>query len=346
MVKKSAFQTSQGILLKAIHCVERLQCYRTESLLKANRRKLKMEIVRCRICSDGMAELIGRIPDCGEFAGEILPSSISGGGLWGCRDCGSMFRHPTLPASQLLALYEKQDNKAWEGQETQRQDFATINACLEDHPGGSILDIGCHAGGFLASLPGKFKKYGVEPSKSASDRAISKGINILGKTLTDVDSRLVFDVVVSIDVIEHVVNVETFMVDALAHVDKNGLLLISTGDPGSFFWRKIFKAKYWYCSYAEHLVFPSYEFFSQFSKRHKLPLPEQIGFKYMSLHFLALLSGLFRQVVFAISPIKYRAWIKLIRRLRGNATPMAAYIPMGAPGIFTDHHVIIFRKLT
>lgn len=303
-----------------------------------------MEILRCRVCSDGMAELIGRIPDCGVFAGELLPSSISGGGLWSCRDCGSMFRYPTLTPSEYLAFYEMASSDVWEGGESQRKDFATIYAYLQNHIGGSILDIGCFAGRFLVGIPETFKKYGLEPSKSASNSAISKGINILGKTLTDLDSKLVFDVVVSIDVIEHVLDVETFLVDALAHVGKSGLLIISTGNPDSFFWRRMFKAKFWYCSFAEHLVFPSYKYFCEFSKRHNLPLPEQIRFKYIDFHFRTLFVGIFHQFVYAISPAVFLVWLKLAQSLKGNAIPMAVDIPLGAPGVFTDHHVIIFRK--
>jgi hypothetical protein len=107
----------------------------------------------------------------------------------------------------------------------------------------------------------------------------------------------------------------------------------------------MFKAKFWYSSYAEHLVFPSYKYFREFSKLHNLPLPEQICFKYLNFHFRTLLFGIFRQIIFAISPAKYSALIKLARSLKGNATPMVTDIPMGAPGVFTDHHVIIFRKL-
>jgi SAM-dependent methyltransferase len=303
-----------------------------------------MKVVSCPGCGRGGAESLGQIPDCGEFAGQLVSPSIKGGELWRCKDCGSMFRYPALTPSEYLAFYEKASSGVWEGGESQRKDFAMIYAYLQNHISGSILDIGCYAGGFLAGLPGKFKKYGVEPSTSASDRAISKGINILGKTLIDLDSKLVFDVVVSIDVIEHVLDVETFLVDALAHVDKNGLLIISTGNPDSFFWRKLFKAKFWYCSYAEHLVFPSYKYFCEFSKRHNLPLPEQIRFKYIDFNFRALLFGIFHQLVFAISPTKYRAWIKLVRSLRGTAAPMAVDIPLGAAGVFTDHRLIIFRN--
>lgn len=303
-----------------------------------------MKAIPCPGCGRGEVESLGQIPDSGEFAGQLVTPSIKGGELCRCKGCGSMFRYPTLSPSEYLALYEKASSGVWEVVESQRKDSATINACLEAHPGGSILDIGCYAGGFLAGLPGKFKKYGVEPSTSASDRAISKGINILGKTLIDLDSKLVFDVVVSIDVIEHVLDVDTFLVDALAHVDKDGLLIISTGNPDSFFWRKMFKAKFWYCSYAEHLVFPSYKYFCEFSNRHNLPLPEQIRFKYIDFNFRALFFGIFHQLVYAISPAVFRAWLKLARSLKGNAIPMAADIPLGAPGIFTDHHVIIFKK--
>ena len=58
------------------------------------------------------------------------------------------------------------------------------------------------------------KNYGVAPSTSASDRVIIKGITTLGETLIDLESKFVFDVVVSIDVIEHVLDVETFLADA------------------------------------------------------------------------------------------------------------------------------------
>jgi len=303
-----------------------------------------MKAIPCRVCRSGRSESLGALPDCGEFAGEMITPSIKGGELWRCKDCGSMFRYPTLSPSEYLAFYEKASSGVWEGGESQRKDFATIYAYLKDHPGGSIFDIGCYAGGGLAGLPGKFKKYGVEPSKSASDSATSKGINILGKTLTNLDPKLVFDVVVAIAVVEHVLDVETFLVDALAHVDKNGLLIISTGNPDCFYWRKMFKAKFWYSTYPEHLVFPSFKYYCEFSKRHNLPFSEQIRFKYRDVTFRASCFGIFNQLVYAISPAVFRTWLKLVRSLKGNAIPMAADIPLGAPGIFTDHHVIIFRK--
>lgn len=303
-----------------------------------------MDRLRCRVCGRGEAESLGQIPDCGEFAGQLFSPSIKGGELWRCKDCGSMFRYPTLTPSEYLGFYEMASSDVWEGGESQRKDFVTIYAYLQNHIGGSILDIGCFVGRFLEGIPETFKKYGLEPSESASNSAISKGIHILGKTLTDLDAKLVFDVVVSIDVIEHVLEAETFLGEALTHVNNNGLLIISTGNPDCFYWRKMFKAKFWYSSFPEHLVFPSFKYYCEFSKRHNLPFPEQIHLKCRIFNFRASCFGIVNQLVYAISPAVFRAWLKLVRSLKGKAIPMAADIPLGAPGIFTDHHVIIFRK--
>jgi SAM-dependent methyltransferase len=303
-----------------------------------------MDILKCRVCGHGEAESLGRVPDCGEFAGQMIAPSLNGGQLWRCMDCGSMFRYPTLSANEYLALYEKASSDVWKTQVAQRKDFATIYAYLNSHIGGSILDIGCYAGNFLVGIPEKFKKFGLEPSKSASNSAISKGINILGRTLSDLDAKQVFDVVVAIDVIEHVLEVETFLMDALTHVNRNGLLIISTGNPDCFFWRSIFKARFWYSSYPEHVVFPSYKYFCEFAKLRGLPVPEQMRFKYGEFRFLAVFLGLLDQLIYTFSPAVYRAFIRLRRRMKGKDIPMAADIPLGAAGVFSDHQAIIFRQ--
>ena len=302
------------------------------------------DTIRCRVCGHGDAEPLGQIPDCGEFAGQQVSPSIKGGWLWCCRDCGSMFRYPTLSSTDYISLYEKAPSTVWVEGGTDRNDFVTIYTYLKNHHGGSILDVGCYVGDFLAGLPDRFKGYGIEPSDLASKSAASKGIEVLGKTLDELDSDKVFDVVVSIDVVEHVLDVEKFLGQSLVHVKENGLLIISTGNPGCFFWRKIFKSRFWYNSYPEHLVFPSFKYFCEFAKRHDLPLPEQICFKYVDIHFRASFFGFLRQIVFAISPVMHRAFISLRRSMKGIAIPMAANIPLGTPGVFTDHQAVIFRK--
>lgn len=302
-----------------------------------------MDILKCRVCGHGVAESFGRISDCGEFAGQQVSPPIKGGELWCCKDCGSMFRHPTLSSSDYISLYEKAPNTVWVEGKMERNDFKTIYTCLGGHIGGSILDVGCYSGDFLAGLPDKFKKFGVEPSNSAARCASSKGIGVLGKTLSALDSGMVFDVVVSIDVVEHMLDIKEFLVQALAHVKENGLLIISTGNPSCFAWRKMFKSKYWYSLYPEHVTFPSYKYFNEFSKRNGLQAPEQICFRYMKMIPMERFLKLLGYALFLLFPTIYQG----LRKIRSFTNGSTARIFTDTPslvGVFADHHVIIFKK--
>jgi SAM-dependent methyltransferase len=303
-----------------------------------------MEIQRCRVCGHGEAKSLGQIPDSGEFAGQLVSPPIKGGELWKCKDCCSMFRHPTLSSSDYISLYEKAPSTVWVEGEIVRNDFEAIYSYFEDHIGGSILDVGCYSGNFLTGLPAKFKKYGIEPSDSASRFAASNGIEVLGKTLTNLDTDMVFDVVVSIDVIEHVLDVEKFLKQALAHVKESGWLVVSTGNPSCFAWRKVFKSKYWYSLYPEHVTFPSYKYFKEFSKQNGLPPPEQICFRYMKMKPLVRFSKLLRYAPFFFFPAIYQGLRKIRRFTRGNTTAVSTAAPVSLVGVFADHHVIVFRK--
>lgn len=303
-----------------------------------------MNTLQCRVCGHGEAESMGSIPDCREFAGQQVSPPIKGGGLWICRNCGSMFRYPTLSSSDYISLYEKATDTVWPGSEVERNDIEIISSILKHHVGGSILDVGCYTGHFLSSLPEKFIKFGVEPSTLASRCAASKRISLLGNTLAELETNLFFDVVVSIDVVEHVLDVEKFLDQALARVKENGLLIISTGNPSCFFWKKVFKSKFWYCFFPEHVTFPSYKYFKAFSQRHGLPDPEQIRLKYMKLKSMTRLSILLHYVAFSFSPALYQALINIRSATRGGTSTVSSVVSVIPAGVFTDHHVIIFRK--
>lgn len=300
-----------------------------------------MDILKCRVCGHGEAESLGKIPDCGEFAGQQVSPPIKGGELWLCKDCRSMFRYPTLTPSDYIELYEKAPSTVWVEGGLERNDFATIYTCLKNHIGGSILDVGCYSGSFLEGLPDNFKKYGLEPSESASNCATSKGIDVLGKTLDELEPDRGFDVVVAIDVVEHVIDVEQFLGLALAHVKDNGLLIISTGNPECFVWKRVFKSRFWYNLFAEHVTFPSYAYFIEFARRHGLQTPVQIRFRYTKMKPLERLSRLLR---FVYSFAVYKS-LKLIRRFfTGQTTALSYVVNVSLTGVFTDHHVIIFGK--
>lgn len=300
-----------------------------------------MELLRCRVCGHGETESLGQIPDCGEFAGQLVSPPIRGGELWRCNHCGSMFRYPTLSPSDYTSLYEKAPSTVWVESEAERNDFATIYAYLKDQPGGSILDVGCYSGIFLADLPSTIKKYGIEPSVLASKCAVSKGIDVLGNTLDELDPAMIFDVIVAIDVIEHVLDIENFLSQALVHVKENGLLIISTGNPDCFIWKKVFKSRFWYSLYAEHVTFPSYNYFKEFASRHGLQPPEQIRFRYTKSKPLERISRLLR---YAFSLAVYKAITKIRRVTSGSMAAAFSVAQISFIGVFTDHQVIIIRN--
>lgn len=298
----------------------------------------------CRICGDGEAISLGRIPDTGEFAGQPVSPSIKGGGLWKCKGCGSMFRYPTMQENEYLAYYERISGSIWVGGETWRNDILMIKNYLLGHAGGSILDIGCYVGELLESIPDRFQKFGLEPSTQAAENAAAKGITILGKTLAELEPSATFDVVVAIDVIEHVLDVEVFVMDALKHVSRDGLLIISTGNPDCVFWNRIFRARFWYSSLSEHVVFPSFRYFCGISDRLNLIQPEQKRFKYATYTLLASMIGFLRQVLFAVSPLTYRKMLSFYYKIRGRSALHVPDIPLYAAGAFMDHQLVIFRK--
>jgi len=118
------------------------------------------------------------------------------------------------------------------------------------------LDIGCYTGEFLASLPTKYEKYGIEKCASATRIARQNGLTIVGDDLYNVTLAERFDVIVAMDVIEHVLNPSQFLRDVLSIVSDGGIVLLSTGDSDDATWREE-KAAFWYCAFAEHISFIS-----------------------------------------------------------------------------------------
>ena len=301
-------------------------------------------MIRCRICGKLGAVSLGKIPDCCVFSGQTITPSIKGGWLWRCEKCDSMFRHPTLTSNEYLSLYEKLPASIWDETTENREDFLNIYSYLESHAGGTILDVGCYTGNFLSGLPGRFQKSGLEPSYSASHYSRSRNIDVLGETLDDLEPNLKFNIVTSIDVIEHLLNIEEFLDKAMSHVKPNGLLIIGSGDPDATYWKSLFKSRYWYCLFPEHVSFPSYKFFCDYAKKNNLQKPERIRFRYMKLNLSARLAMLLNQIAFYISPLIYRLVKKTLRMVKNRTSLIKMDDSILVAGLFLDHHIIVFKK--
>ena len=125
----------------------------------------------------------------------------------------------------------------------QKEEISYITEYLKDLNYETILDIGCGQGAFLSSLNKRKKKFGVEPSKIASQKAKSHGEIICGEYSKDLYQKDFFDVIYTHHVIEHVKNPIKFLENIKYHLKKNGLLIIGTPDFDSACAR-LFKDKY------------------------------------------------------------------------------------------------------
>ncbi len=299
--------------------------------------------MKCRLCSEDTAYKLGRVPDCKEFAGQSLKSPVSGD-LWACRNCGSMFKYPILPAKDYISLYETAAGALWDTSKIHRNDIARIYSYLSTRQVKSILDVGCFSGEFLNGISDNVEKYGIEPSVSAARIAQSLGVKIVAKTLDSLQPGKQFDVVVAIDVIEHIEDIRQFMEQAFSFVQSNGVLIISTGDPECYWWKYLYKSMFWYSSYPEHITFPGYDFFSAFAKKNKLKKPIKIQFKYEDVSVAQKCIRLIGQLAYFISPKVYgvlKKWMSFL--LRGIDRDYDG-LALGAAGVFKDHQVIIIQN--
>jgi SAM-dependent methyltransferase len=303
------------------------------------------EAVTCRLCDSGRTTCLGTIPDSDYFAGRVLEHPIQGGRLWRCNHCQSMFRHPVLENCRLLELYGEGAADSWNAG-GRRQDLEIVRGIITQRLArGSVLDVGCGSGEFLLTLPAQLNRCGVEPSVAAAAAASSQGLTILAPTLALLSPQITFDVITMIDVVEHVSYPGHLLQQALSHLVPGGILVVATGDPSNFFWRRVFRARYWYSSFPEHVTFPSSRYFHEWHEGKGLQPPQVLRLRYRHITALRTAAYLLTQVLYFASP-RLLNWLagSADRLLRSPSSERRSYSP-GGPGVFTDHQIVTIQRL-
>jgi len=210
----------------------------------------------CPGCHSAGACRVGTIPDAFEFAGRPLDTGLPGGSLYRCNDCGLHWRYPQLDKCDLDVLYQQGATASWQYQPVKRRDWQIASAIIhERREVASVLDVGCFDGRFLHHLGERYRRAGIEVHPLAAAHAASKGIEIVGRDFSDLDTlHSSFDVVVAMDVIEHVGNPEAFLASLAKAARPGGMIILSTGNTAAIPWR-LMGGMYWYCSIAEHISF-------------------------------------------------------------------------------------------
>lgn len=212
----------------------------------------------CPSCASNQVSCLGKIPTANTFARRMLTEPLDSGYLYQCISCHLYFRYPRFTKQQLDDLYQQGYTDKVSSVARYRQDWQIASNWIQSHfEQGKVLDIGCFDGEFLALLDHtQYQCYGIEINQIAAQQAQEKGITLISHDLADLTAAaaLKFNVVVAIDVIEHVLDPLQFLNNLAKLTLSGGRIIISTGNTESLSWR-FMKSRYWYCAIAEHLAF-------------------------------------------------------------------------------------------
>ncbi len=229
-----------------------------------------------------------------------------------CRRCGLSFRYPAPTLDELTALYQRNKNAHWDYDAAVREDWRNgRERVLAEGDEGRVLDIGCWDGGFLATLPAAWVKYGVEIHPEAARLAADRGISMIASTLYQIEGHDgMFDVVAAFDVAEHVHSPAELVDEMLRLAKPGGLVLVGTGDADAPSWR-LMGSRYYYCTTGEHIAFISRHWCDWFAKDRRVGLEaERFGFLTAPRHAASIwLKQTAANVLYCAAP-----WI--FRRLR------------------------------
>lgn len=232
---------------------------------------------QCPSCKSGAVVSRGRVPEALHFGTLQFMHAVNRASLHSCSSCGLYFKSPCLSIEILDRLYKSQPRTTWEHTGAQRRDFLEILRFLLDrHEGNrlSILDVGCFDGSLLSYLraSGRFSEgvrwYGVEPSLQAAEAAQEEGIEIIGESVFDLQtSKDNYDVILMVDVFEHIQETLKVMTILSSVLAPNGVVLVVTGNLDSRAMRSLTNRRNYVCM-PEHLVF--------LTKKHALWLSREL----------------------------------------------------------------------
>jgi len=168
-----------------------------------------------------------------------------------CRNCGLVQPKYILDSQDLIKLYANVDDESYlatsdiRGSSNYRQVIKLIDKFAQNH--GSLLEIGAGSGGLLDSLKHQFNHiHGVEPSEKFCQFARERYGLVLDNTgYEDMSESRKYDVILALDVIEHVASVKHFMDKVFGLLTDDGIVIVSTPNKNSLAARLLGK-KWWH----------------------------------------------------------------------------------------------------
>ncbi len=164
-----------------------------------------------------------------------------------CRECRSLIASDLRRDPALLdEIYRNLSQSYWQGLNPQAGLQGEIQRRLIERgkQGGELWDVGCGSGGVLEQFGGQWSKSGIEPGRTAVADAQAKGLNVLVGTASGLRLHDVADVVLSIDVVEHLPQPEVELRAMHDMLRSGGVIAVLTGTADA--WTARFAGPRWY----------------------------------------------------------------------------------------------------
>lgn len=299
------------------------------------------DTLTCLCCGSARLRSRGAIPPAYVFAGRTLEQPLPGGELLECKDCALCFRDPIHPATFYERHYAQGEAEPWDSNHGRIDHRVAREALVALLPKGDVLDIGCGAGGLLATLPPQYHRFGVEIGDEARRIAGQRGVQIVGRSFFELNAiARTFDAIVATDVIEHHPEPHRLLDDCLMLLRPGGHLVFTTGASDALLTR-LAGGSFWYSQFAEHLTFVCPAWFERVGVgRCAVRLVRR--FPYSERTLASRAKGLAMMALYLVSSGTFE---RVERRLRPAAGP-AATLPPLPPGIgvSSDHFLIALQK--
>ncbi len=209
--------------------------------------------LRCHVCGGSQLRKKFSLPllrGPHPYAKEVKSRAI-----YRCDSCGHLFAE-SFDALGFAHYYESLSADCHGSiHDTDRLRYRQVLEVIAKQVVGRVLDIGCGTGSFLAMLPPGVERFGIEPTVAAADIARDRGALILQPgDLDRPELRNTFDVVTSMDVLEHATDLQEFRRQLVTALRPGGMAILLTGDADSKSAQRL--GRYWYYMHgAEHIMF-------------------------------------------------------------------------------------------
>lgn len=182
------------------------------------------------------------------------------GSLWTffkCKQCKFVLSNPYVPEEHIVEFYSQLVDEEYSNEaEGRTKNFKVLFKRLKRlNPGNSLLDVGAASGIFLdLARKEDFQIDGIEPSAPLANEARENyGIELFNGTVEQFKSDKKYAVITLLDIIEHLVEPDTFMSAIDALLEDRGLLVLVTPDVNSLAAR--FMGKRWWHYRIAHINF-------------------------------------------------------------------------------------------